>query len=182
MNEIGKISRTFAAFQSRRLTGAGSVLPPYLTFRRQALHGEALKYQNACPHVARQGLRHITSPLDIFDHPPGGEFDKNAKMILFSDSPTRSNPPMALSSPILSCHIANVSHHDSSSMFRNDCGADTDQSTGICFTNSTIIPLYRPADPSKPCLSCTRQFCLDQKLTICRGGYKIYVPVPATHL
>ncbi|ORX34178.1 hypothetical protein BD324DRAFT_636945 [Kockovaella imperatae] len=40
----------------------------------------------------------------------------------------------------------------------------------ICFTNSTIIPLYLPADPSKPCLSCTKQFCLDQKLAICKGA------------
>ncbi|WVQ85584.1 hypothetical protein IAT38_007750 [Cryptococcus sp. DSM 104549] len=40
----------------------------------------------------------------------------------------------------------------------------------ICFTNSTIIPLYRPENPTKPCLSCTRQFCLDQKLTICKGA------------
>ncbi|KAL7423742.1 hypothetical protein Q5752_001324 [Cryptotrichosporon argae] len=40
----------------------------------------------------------------------------------------------------------------------------------VCFSNSTIIPLYRPADPSKPCLSCTRQFCLDQKLAICKGA------------
>ncbi|GFZ43218.1 hypothetical protein JCM24511_00937 [Saitozyma sp. JCM 24511] len=40
----------------------------------------------------------------------------------------------------------------------------------ICFSNSTIIPLYRPANPSKPCLSCTRQFCLDQKLAICRDA------------
>ncbi|KAK8865741.1 hypothetical protein IAR55_000887 [Kwoniella newhampshirensis] len=40
----------------------------------------------------------------------------------------------------------------------------------ICFTNSTIIPLYRPDNPAKPCLSCTRQFCLDQKLSICKGA------------
>ncbi|ORY21857.1 hypothetical protein BCR39DRAFT_569175, partial [Naematelia encephala] len=40
----------------------------------------------------------------------------------------------------------------------------------ICFTNSTIIPLYRPLDPTKPCLTCTRQFCLDQKLAICRNA------------
>jgi len=39
----------------------------------------------------------------------------------------------------------------------------------ICFSNSTIIPLYRPADETKPCLSCTRQFCVDQKLAICKG-------------
>ncbi|TYJ55902.1 hypothetical protein B9479_003425 [Cryptococcus floricola] len=40
----------------------------------------------------------------------------------------------------------------------------------VCFTNSTIIPLYRPENPKKPCLSCTRQFCLDQKLAICKGA------------
>ncbi|KAE8540155.1 hypothetical protein D1P53_004093 [Cryptococcus gattii VGV] len=40
----------------------------------------------------------------------------------------------------------------------------------ICFTNSTIIPLYRPENPKKPCLSCTRQFCIDQKLPICKGA------------
>ncbi|OCF32889.1 hypothetical protein I317_00782 [Kwoniella heveanensis CBS 569] len=40
----------------------------------------------------------------------------------------------------------------------------------ICFSNSTIIPLYRPDNPKKPCLSCTRQFCLDQKLAICKGA------------
>ncbi|OXB38591.1 hypothetical protein J007_01630 [Cryptococcus neoformans] len=40
----------------------------------------------------------------------------------------------------------------------------------ICFTNSTIIPLYRPENPKKPCLSCTRQFCIDQKLAICKGA------------
>ncbi|GAA6013266.1 hypothetical protein JCM11491_006336 [Sporobolomyces phaffii] len=39
-----------------------------------------------------------------------------------------------------------------------------------CFGNSTIIPLYRPTTPSAPCLSCTRQFCLDQKLTQCLGA------------
>ncbi|GAA6043263.1 hypothetical protein JCM8097_008493 [Rhodosporidiobolus ruineniae] len=39
-----------------------------------------------------------------------------------------------------------------------------------CFGNSTIIPLYRPAVPSNPCLSCTRQFCLDQKLPQCVGA------------
>lgn len=39
-----------------------------------------------------------------------------------------------------------------------------------CFGNSTIIPLYRPANPANPCLSCTRQFCLDQKLPACVGA------------
>ncbi|EIW72739.1 hypothetical protein TREMEDRAFT_36910 [Tremella mesenterica DSM 1558] len=40
----------------------------------------------------------------------------------------------------------------------------------ICFSNSTIIPLWHPSDPSKPCLSCTKQFCIDQKLPICRDA------------
>ncbi|KAI5452598.1 hypothetical protein NCC49_000759 [Naganishia albida] len=40
----------------------------------------------------------------------------------------------------------------------------------ICFGNFTIVPLYMPANPSKPCLTCTRQFCLDQSLPICRGA------------
>ncbi|POY70384.1 hypothetical protein BMF94_6665 [Rhodotorula taiwanensis] len=39
-----------------------------------------------------------------------------------------------------------------------------------CFGNSTIIPLYRPANPANPCLTCTRQFCLDQKLAACVGA------------
>jgi len=37
----------------------------------------------------------------------------------------------------------------------------------ICFTNYTILPLSEPENPSKPCLSCTKQWCLDQKLDIC---------------
>ena len=40
-----------------------------------------------------------------------------------------------------------------------------------CFsTNSTLIPLYAPVDPSKPCLTCTRQFCIDQNLDICKDA------------
>lgn len=46
-------------------------------------------------------------------------------------------------------------------------------SLGICFSNSTIIPLFRPSDPSKPCLSCTKQFCLDQKLAICKSKFSL---------
>ncbi|CEQ38793.1 SPOSA6832_00248 [Sporobolomyces salmonicolor] len=38
-----------------------------------------------------------------------------------------------------------------------------------CNSTSTIIPLYRPQLASNPCLSCTRQFCLDQKLPQCVG-------------
>ncbi|KAM0745916.1 hypothetical protein T439DRAFT_330272 [Meredithblackwellia eburnea MCA 4105] len=40
----------------------------------------------------------------------------------------------------------------------------------MCFSNSTILPLYLPKDPLHPCLSCTRQFCLDQKLPSCIGA------------
>lgn len=40
----------------------------------------------------------------------------------------------------------------------------------LCFSNSTIIPLYLPKDPIHPCLSCTKQFCLDQKLPACVGA------------
>ncbi|TNY21673.1 hypothetical protein DMC30DRAFT_342863, partial [Rhodotorula diobovata] len=36
--------------------------------------------------------------------------------------------------------------------------------------NATIIPLYRPVNPATPCLTCTRQFCLDQKLAACVGA------------
>ncbi|SPO32528.1 uncharacterized protein UTRI_04272 [Ustilago trichophora] len=40
-----------------------------------------------------------------------------------------------------------------------------------CFqTNSTLVPLYSPLDPSKPCSTCTRQFCLDQGLDMCKGA------------
>lgn len=40
----------------------------------------------------------------------------------------------------------------------------------LCFNNATILPLYLPKDPEYPCLSCTRQFCLDQKLPACIGA------------
>ncbi|KAA1096493.1 hypothetical protein PGT21_018409 [Puccinia graminis f. sp. tritici] len=40
----------------------------------------------------------------------------------------------------------------------------------MCFNNYTIVPLYRPKDVSKPCLTCTKQFCLDQKLSICQDA------------
>ncbi|KAF8516173.1 hypothetical protein BU17DRAFT_51052 [Hysterangium stoloniferum] len=38
---------------------------------------------------------------------------------------------------------------------------------GICFQNYTILPLSEPENPSKPCLSCTKQWCLDRNLDIC---------------
>ncbi|KAF9509345.1 hypothetical protein BS47DRAFT_160371 [Hydnum rufescens UP504] len=37
----------------------------------------------------------------------------------------------------------------------------------ICFSNYTIQPIYRPTNPKQPCLTCTKQWCLDQKLAIC---------------
>ncbi|OJA18700.1 hypothetical protein AZE42_01254 [Rhizopogon vesiculosus] len=41
----------------------------------------------------------------------------------------------------------------------------------ICFsTNYTILPLNTPDNPSKPCLSCTQQWCLNQNLHICIGA------------
>ena len=42
---------------------------------------------------------------------------------------------------------------------------------GICFgSNNVILPLMIPNNPSQPCLSCTKQWCLDQKLPICAGA------------
>ncbi|KAL9716232.1 hypothetical protein Ac2012v2_000678 [Leucoagaricus gongylophorus] len=41
----------------------------------------------------------------------------------------------------------------------------------ICFqANSTILHLDNPDDPSQPCLSCTKQWCLNQNLLICAGA------------
>jgi len=41
----------------------------------------------------------------------------------------------------------------------------------ICFeTNYTILQMDAPDDPSKPCLSCTKQWCLDRQLSICDGA------------
>lgn len=43
--------------------------------------------------------------------------------------------------------------------------------SGICFgTNYTILHLAIPDDPSKPCLTCTKQWCLNQNLPICAGA------------
>lgn len=40
-----------------------------------------------------------------------------------------------------------------------------------CFsTNSTVVPLFAPVDADKPCTTCTRKFCLDQGLDICKGA------------
>ncbi|KAJ7357386.1 hypothetical protein DFH08DRAFT_851810 [Mycena albidolilacea] len=41
----------------------------------------------------------------------------------------------------------------------------------ICFgANYTILPLRIPDNPSQPCLSCTKQWCLNQNLPICAGA------------
>ncbi|EIW86700.1 hypothetical protein CONPUDRAFT_44921, partial [Coniophora puteana RWD-64-598 SS2] len=41
----------------------------------------------------------------------------------------------------------------------------------VCFeTNYTILPIQSPDDPSKPCLSCSKQWCLNQNLAICAGA------------
>ncbi|KAH9982403.1 hypothetical protein BGW80DRAFT_1263159 [Lactifluus volemus] len=41
----------------------------------------------------------------------------------------------------------------------------------ICFgTKSAILRLDVPDHPSKPCLSCTKQWCLNQSLSICAGA------------
>ena len=43
--------------------------------------------------------------------------------------------------------------------------------TGICFgANYSILHLAIPENPSKPCLSCTKQWCLNQNLPICAGA------------
>ncbi|KAF9241368.1 hypothetical protein BU15DRAFT_24344, partial [Melanogaster broomeanus] len=41
----------------------------------------------------------------------------------------------------------------------------------ICFqSNYSILPMVTPDNPSKPCLSCTKQWCLNQNLDICDGA------------
>ncbi|KAF9069044.1 hypothetical protein BDP27DRAFT_1223239 [Rhodocollybia butyracea] len=41
----------------------------------------------------------------------------------------------------------------------------------ICFqSNYTILPIKFPDTPSQPCLSCTKQWCLNQNLPICAGA------------
>ncbi|KAK0564908.1 hypothetical protein OC844_001500 [Tilletia horrida] len=42
-----------------------------------------------------------------------------------------------------------------------------------CFgTNTTLVPLFAPLDPSKPCTTCTKQFCLDTlgSTPACKGA------------
>ncbi|RXW22942.1 hypothetical protein EST38_g2905 [Candolleomyces aberdarensis] len=41
----------------------------------------------------------------------------------------------------------------------------------ICYgTNFTILRLDLPDNPSQPCMSCTKQWCLNQNLPICAGA------------
>ncbi|KIJ68434.1 hypothetical protein HYDPIDRAFT_124950 [Hydnomerulius pinastri MD-312] len=41
----------------------------------------------------------------------------------------------------------------------------------ICFqSNYSILQMDTPDNPSKPCLSCTKQWCLNQNLPICAGA------------
>ena len=50
-------------------------------------------------------------------------------------------------------------------------GKHADASSGICFqSNYTILRLNIPDNPSQPCLSCTKQWCLNQNLPICAGA------------
>ncbi|EGN93323.1 hypothetical protein SERLA73DRAFT_189898 [Serpula lacrymans var. lacrymans S7.3] len=47
----------------------------------------------------------------------------------------------------------------------------TDFCKCICFqSNYTILLLDKPDDPSKPCLTCNKQWCLNQNLSICAGA------------
>lgn len=41
---------------------------------------------------------------------------------------------------------------------------------GICFSNYTILHMAIPDNPKQPCLSCTKQWCLNQNLPICAGA------------
>ncbi|GAA5820501.1 hypothetical protein JCM3770_002276 [Rhodotorula araucariae] len=73
-------------------------------------------------------------------------------------------PALALLSALPSTHALPSLASSSSGIFFCRC---------TCFgkkENATIIPLYRPQNPANPCLSCTRQFCLDQKLAACVGA------------
>lgn len=43
--------------------------------------------------------------------------------------------------------------------------------SGVCFgTSYKILHLDFPDNPNKPCLSCTKQWCLNQNLPICAGA------------
>ncbi|GBE78205.1 hypothetical protein SCP_0110880 [Sparassis crispa] len=47
----------------------------------------------------------------------------------------------------------------------------TDFCKCICFgSNYTILNMQIPDNPAQPCLSCTKQWCLNQNLPICAGA------------
>jgi hypothetical protein len=51
------------------------------------------------------------------------------------------------------------------------CKRINPSNSGICFqSNYSILRLEIPDNPSKPCLSCTKQWCLNQNLPICAGA------------
>jgi len=54
----------------------------------------------------------------------------------------------------------------------SSCGQNAEPKTaGVCFgTSYKILHLDFPDNPNKPCLSCTKQWCLNQNLPICAGA------------
>ncbi|KAH9835567.1 uncharacterized protein C8Q71DRAFT_762605 [Rhodofomes roseus] len=46
----------------------------------------------------------------------------------------------------------------------------TDFCKCICFQNYTILHMQIPDNPKQPCLSCTKQWCLNQNLPICANA------------
>jgi len=49
-------------------------------------------------------------------------------------------------------------------------GSKSQSGVGICFSNYTILHMAIPDNPKQPCLSCTKQWCLNQNLPICAGA------------
>lgn len=58
------------------------------------------------------------------------------------------------------------------SLSLSSCGQNAEPKTaGVCFgTSYKILHLDFPDNPNKPCLSCTKQWCLNQNLPICAGA------------
>jgi len=52
------------------------------------------------------------------------------------------------------------------------CGQNAEPNvSGVCFGSSyKILHLDFPDNPNQPCLSCTKQWCLNQNLPICAGA------------